>query len=333
MRSTTFDAAVLETCVSAAVAAPSIFDSRPWRFRLDPETVTFHVRAAPGRGMRHTDPYGRALHLSVGACVFNLRIAIAHFGWEPVTRLLPRPGDPDLLASVYPTEPAAGLPLAAGAHLYEAIWRRHSSRLPFSDRPIAPCLRSELAAAAAAEGAGLGFPEPAEAVRLLALTEEAERRTRQDADRGTESRRWVRQDPYDQAHTGLPYPAPGPQDARERLPMRDFTARRHPGRLLARPCETTPALALLTTGHDRRADWLRAGQALENVLLVATDQGLRASLMHQPMEWPDLRDALTLAPGHAHILIRLGYGLEGPSAPRRAAHTVPAAGVVGGPAV
>ena len=108
MRSTSFDVAVLETCVSAAVAAPSIHNSQPWRFRLDPETVTFHVRAAPGGGLRHTDPEGRALHLSVGACVLNLRVAMAHFGWDPVTHLLPCPEEPGLLASVRPTEPAPG---------------------------------------------------------------------------------------------------------------------------------------------------------------------------------------------------------------------------------
>jgi hypothetical protein len=49
--------------------------------------------------------------------------------------------------------------------------------------------------------------------------------------------------------------------------------------------------------------------------------GLRASLMHQPMEWPDLRRELSPDPdhtGHAQLLIRLGYGPEGPATPRRA---------------
>ncbi|KUO17748.1 Acg family FMN-binding oxidoreductase [Streptomyces dysideae] len=321
MRSTSFDAAVLEKCLSAAVAAPSVYNAQPWRFRLDPETVTFHVRAASHGSLRYTDPEGRALHLSVGACVLNLRIAMAHFGWEPVTRLLPSPEDPDLLASVRPTEPLTG-PRGADAGLYEAIWRRHSSRFPFSDRPIPPYLRLELAAAAGAEGARLGFPDAAETARLLSLTAQAEQRNRLDADRMAESRRWVRGDPYTSSDTGLPWVALGPQDARERLPMRDFTAERHPERLAARTFETTPAIARLTTAHDRRADWLRAGQALERVLLVATARGLRASLLHQAMEWPDLRDSLSAPTEHAHMLVRLGYGPQGPATPRRAAHTL-----------
>ncbi|QOV33743.1 hypothetical protein IM697_26525 [Streptomyces ferrugineus] len=320
MRSTSFDAVVLETCVSAAVAAPSIHNSQPWRFGLDPDTVTFEVRAAPGAGLRYTDPEGRALHLSVGACVLNLRVAMAHFGWDPVTRLLPRPEEPDLLAALRPTEP--GHPRPGESELYEALWRRHSSRFPFSDRPVLPGPRVELAAAAAAEGAWLLFPDHAETARLLALTADGERRNRLDADRCTESRRWVRQDPYIETGNGMPPEVLGPQDATERLPMRDFTAQRHPDRLRARPYESTPVIAMLTTEHDRRTDWLRAGQALERVLLVATVHGLRASLLHQAMEWPDLRESVTSGPGQAHMLIRLGYGPEGPSTPRRAARTV-----------
>jgi hypothetical protein len=34
---------------------------------------------------------------------------------------------------------------------------------------------------------------------------------------------------------------------------------------------------------------LRAGQALERVLLTASMHGVRALMPHQAMEWPDLR--------------------------------------------
>ncbi|MFJ9909264.1 hypothetical protein ACIRVK_41700 [Streptomyces sp. NPDC101152] len=103
--------------------------------------------------------------------------------------------------------------------------------------------------------------------------------------------------------------------------MRDFTAQRHLERLPAQPFEFLPLVAVLTTEHDRRSDWLRAGQALEHVLLVATPHGVRASLLYQPMEWPDLRRDLSLVldpTGQAPMLIRLGYGPEGPATPRRA---------------
>jgi nitroreductase len=319
MRSAPLDAETLEACVAAAVAAPSFFNSQPWRFRLDPEDVAFEVRADPERGLRHADPMGRALHLSVGASVFNLRVAVSHFGWAAVVRLLPRPEEPGLLASVRLTGTAARHPSEHRGDLYGAIWRRHSSRFPFSDRSVPSQARTELAESAHREGASLSFLGTAEAARLLRVTADAERRNRLDAERGTESRRWVHRDPDDPRDTGMPQTVLGPQDAREGVPMRDFTAARHPERLSAQDFEAAPLIALLRTVHDRRTDWLRAGEALEHVLLVATALGLRASLLHQPMEWPDLRRSLSPDPdhtGHAQMLIRLGYGPEGPATPR-----------------
>lgn len=320
MRSTPLDAATLEVCVAAAVAAPSIHNTQPWRFRLDPEAPAFEVRAAAERGLRHTDPVGRALHLSVGAAVFNLRVAAAHFGWSPFVRLLPDAEDPGLLATVRLDGCRSGHADGHRGDLYPAVWRRHSSRFPFSARPLPVRATAELAEAAQVEGALLDFPESGEIARLLRVAWEAEVRNRAEGERAAESRSRVHQDPYTSAGIGLPRSVLGPQDTRGRVPMRDFTAQRHPERLPAQDFETAPVIGLLVTRHDRRTDWLRAGQALEHALLVATAHGLRTSLLHQPMEWPDLRRALHPDPdhsGHAQMLIRFGYGPAGPVAPRQ----------------
>lgn len=321
MRSPVLDGAVLESLVSAAVTAPSILNTQPWRFRLDPDTVTLEIQAAADRGLQHIDPTGRALHLSVGCAVLNLRVAVAHFGWEPVTRLLPRPDRPELLATVRLAD-TARTPAFPG--LYDALWRRHSSRFPFSDRGLPAAVLTELAEAAHAEGALLHRPAPVERDRLLRLTGEAEHRTTADSARAAESRRWVHE-PGD-SELGLPPATLGAQDFQERVPMRDFGAHRHPDVLPARPFEKRPFIAVLTTAHDRRTDWLRAGQALEHVLLVATAHGLRASLLHQALEWPDLRallaPSLTDSRSHPQMLIRLGYGPEGAPSPRRSAQRV-----------
>ena len=315
MSSTVLDVPTLETLIAASVAAPSIHHTRPWRFRLDPDTVTLEIRAVAERGLRHTDPTGRALHISVGCALFNLRVAVTHGGWEPVTRRLPRPDEPDLLATVR-LAGTARPPTAP--HLYDALWRRHSSRFPFSDRPVPASVLTELTEAAHAEGAVLDLPGPAQTDRLLRLTREAEQRNTADAGRAVESRHWVH--PPDAEPLGMPPEAIGPQDSRERIPMRDFSAHRPPTTLAARPSEKRPSIAVLSTPHDRRTDWLRAGEALERVLLVATVHGVKASLLHQALEWPDLREQL--ADGrreHAQMVLRLGYGRQGPSSPRRSA--------------
>ncbi|MHB9864168.1 Acg family FMN-binding oxidoreductase [Streptomyces sp. YIM S03343] len=322
MSTAVLDVPTLEKLIAAAVAAPSVHNTQPWRFRLDPDSVTLEIRAAADRGLRFSDPSGRALHVSVGCALFNLRVAVAYFGWEPVTRLLPKPEQPDLLATVR----LAGASRFTGLEqLYDALWMRHSSRLPFADRQLPESVLTELAEAAQQEGGLFTHPDPAYAERLLRLTGEAEQRNRADADRAAESRRWIVRLPG-AASIGVPPAAIGPQDYRDHIPMRDFGAHRHPSVLAARAFETRPSLAVLATPHDRRTDWLRAGQALERVLLVATSHGLRASLLHQALEWPDLREQVIGDPddrrAHAQMVIRLGYGPEGTASPRREASQV-----------
>ncbi|MFG2470400.1 hypothetical protein ACGFXB_33780 [Streptomyces canus] len=222
---------------------------------MDSDALTLEIRAATRRGLRHIDPAGRALHLSVGCAVLNLRIAIEHFGWDPVPRLLPRPDEPDLLATV---RLGGSGRTSSYTSLYDAVWRRHSSRFPSSERPLPTAVIAELTEAAHAEGARLHHLPPHRADSALRLTRETEHRNTTDTDRAGESRRWVTAG--NGTGLGMPSAVLGPQDYRERIPMRDFGAHRHPAVLTARSFEQQPSLAVLSTAHDRRTDWLRASQ-------------------------------------------------------------------------
>ncbi|MFF4397176.1 nitroreductase family protein [Streptomyces sp. NPDC001480] len=158
---------------------------------------------------------------------------------------------------------------------------------------------------------------------MLHLTAAAEPRNHVDPARTAETRAWINA-PGSNAPYGIPVTALGPPDAAGRMPMRDFTglpALRPPAKWFERHVQ----LALLWTSHDRRQDWLRAGQALQYVLLTATARGLRTSPLHQAMEWPDLRSAMALPRHkrcHPQMLIRFGYGPDGSRTPRASRQTV-----------
>ncbi|MGW0817718.1 Acg family FMN-binding oxidoreductase [Streptomyces viridiviolaceus] len=305
--------------VHDATAAPSLHNAQPWRFRYFQGSRTFHLRAQPERAVTHTDPHGRALHIGCGAALMNLRVAAVHGGWHPQTRLLPDPRDAELLACVQLT--ALGGNSGLGV-LYPAIHRRHTSRYPFEERDLPPAVQTALADAARDEGASLTFPTGWHLDEVLELAREAEARTVTDPGRTGDLAQWTHGGiPFsDTESEGVPLYAFGPRKLGGRAPTRDFAGDRPVAGRTAAEFEHHPHLALLSTEGDRPLDWLRAGQAMERVLLLATLQGLSSSFATQALEWADLRwplrDPVT-GTGQVQMVLRLGYGPPGPATPRR----------------
>ncbi|MFF4054833.1 nitroreductase [Streptomyces sp. NPDC001668] len=276
--------------VRDAVAAPSMHNVQPWRFRYLHlrQSRAFEVWADFERAMPHSDPDTRGFHLGCGAALLNLRAAIAHAGWHSETRLLPDLTDRALLASVRLAGRTGGVS-GLGA-LCPAIRQRHSSRYPFEERQIPEPVRAALAAT------GLGSDQ--------------------------DLARWPRIDApsVSTADDGVPHYAFGPRKRGGKAPMRDFAGPRQVAGRDAADFEQNPQLALISTDHDRPEDWLHAGQAMERALLLATREGLASSFVTQPLEWADLRwpvrDPMT-GTGYTQVLLRLGYGPNGPGTPRR----------------
>jgi len=299
--------------VDAAILAPSRHNTQPWRFRFEPARQTIDVCADPARALPVGDPDGRAVHLACGAALFNLRLAATVAGRQPVVRLLPDPVQPLLLATVR----LAG-PCQAAEHeieLHAAIAVRRTNRSPFSGRAVPPGVLAELAQAARAEGAVLHFPDRQETSRLLRLAQDAERDQLADPAYRGELGRWAG---GERGLEGVPDEAAGPRDPTRATPVRDFNPAR------PRPAgyawfEQEPQLAVLSTLGNTRADWLRAGQALERAWLMATSRGVAVDPLTQPLETADawlVRDPRS-GSEHPQMILRLGYGLPVPQSPRR----------------
>ncbi|WP_274910967.1 Acg family FMN-binding oxidoreductase [Streptomyces sp. WZ-12] len=315
----TLDDTAVRSLVAEAVTAPSMHNAQPWLFEYSRASRTMVLLADLDRALPLADPTTRELHLGCGAALLNLRVAAAHVGHRTVTTLLPAPRTPTLLASVRFDVPHG--PLEVGlSGLHDAIRARHTSRLPFTERRIPDGLRAALVDAAAGEGAALAFLTTPHREAVLDLILHAEGYDRMDDGREVEQRGWTRDTSAASPADGIPESAFGPAKRGGAAPLRDFAGRRPiPGRPYA-DFEQSPQLASLSTTHDAPADWLRAGQALQRVLLLATRQGLASSFATQPLEWPDLRWLLRdprSGAGHVQMILRLGYGPDGPSTPRR----------------
>ncbi|MGW1362199.1 Acg family FMN-binding oxidoreductase [Streptomyces chartreusis] len=313
--------------VGDAVRAPSMHNAQPWSFRYVTGDHLLHMRADLTRAMPRTDPRHRALYIGCGAALFNLRVAAAHAGLATEVRMLPDPADP-LLVAVVGLE--TGTDRTAPEHdlvrLHPAIRRRHTSRNPFSERDVPEPVRQVLREAASGEGAELVFSDPWHADFMLKLVRDAESRDSLEPSGREELERWTRLGAEaDTAVDGVPEYAFGPRPSEGAGAWRDFAGRRQVADRGTVAFERTPHLALLGTHGDRPADWLCAGQALERVLLEATLAELATSLSSHSLESSDLRE-LTRDPlssmGHVQMVLRVGYGPQGPVTPRRSVRDV-----------
>ena len=248
------------------------------------------------------------MHLSCGAALFGLRLAVRRAGYRPVVRLLPDPAQPTLLAQV---QLGAVAPMTRSERrLLAAVPHRHTHRGAFDPGPVAAGLLAGLRRDAAAEGATLCYVDhPAHYQRLAALVAAADRQQEADPAAVGETRSWTRSG-QDAARDGVPahaFPAPRPPQA-SRLAQRDFDLGRDFG-LLDSDGAAPSATAVLVTAADARADWLRAGQALHRLLLHAASRWVFASLHSQPLELPSLRAEVRTRlalPGAPQMILQLG---------------------------
>jgi len=291
--------------VTTAARAPSVHNTQPWRFRTGSDTV--EVWSDPRRKLR-TDPLGREMLISCGAAVFGLRLAVRSLGYWPVTELLPDPAQLRLLARMSIGAPAP--PTGLERQMLDAIPHRHMHRGPFAPGPLPPGLLAGLQHDALAEGATLALVTGGLAYdRLERITAAAARRGDLSPRARAEIRRWTRI-AASTARDGIPgiALASGTGRPRGRLPQRDFDLGRGIARLPSGGA-SPPATAVLLTRGDRRADWLRAGQALHRMLLHAASQWVFASLHTQPLEDAAARDLIgsqLALPGHPQMLLQLG---------------------------
>ncbi|ASW54403.1 nitroreductase [Plantactinospora sp. KBS50] len=302
----------LRVAVAAAVRAPSLHNSQPWRFALRDGTI--EVRLDPARRLPATDPTGWAARIAGGAAVFNLRLALAVAGVPARVTRRPDPREPDLVARLAPDQPRLATPRERA--LFAAVPRRYSNRAPFWPDPVPTDARWRLLEAARDEGAWLDLVVGAGPVNAVAaIARSADRVLDRDPAYRAELATWIRRE---RSPDGVPVGSGGPTgEPQDLLPQRAFGGRpRAPGR----DFEPEPLVAVLGSTGDTAGDQIAAGEALQRVLLTVTDSGLAASLLSQPIEVPGAREQLRLALGRSgtpQMVLRIGYGQPGWPTPRR----------------
>jgi nitroreductase len=299
----------------AAVNAPSVHNTQPWRFHHGEHEVS--ISANNERQLMVADPHGREMMISCGAALFNMRVALRYLGLVPKVRVLPDHELPNLVARVAWGQQVP--PLDYEKELFQQITRRRTHRGGFDPTPLPDELLAILPEQAAKENATLHLlaQDRQRAGALAAVVEAGDYALRLDSGRAKEEARWA-PGPSSQRQDGVPptaYPA-HPERTEPSFRSRDY-AHGHGWGLPPDPEEpvlrSAGVVGMVTTSIDQPSDWIHAGQALQRVLLVASSYNVAAALHSQPLEIPLLRDFIRIhLSGRAYpqMVLRLGATTE-----------------------
>jgi hypothetical protein len=304
----------LRAVLNSARLAPSLHNTQPWKFVVTGRGIELHGDET--RLLNQIDPDGRELTISCGAAILNMRVAAATFCRPLYIALLPDPADVFHLATLC-FGPRARLPLPE-AVLSEAIERRHTHRCSFGVGRIPAPTVTALSTHACREGGFLVHLDDRQRRGAARLTAIAEMAFAADPAYRRELRAWTSR--LAGCVEGVPATGFGTRPIAEGMPpLRDFTVATSG---FQRPTEVfaDDDWFVLLTETDNRAAWIAAGEALERVLLVATDAGLGVSFMTQAMEEPECRAQLAAyleTDASPQVLLRMGAAVPTVAAGRR----------------
>lgn len=312
---------ILRSAVEAAVQAPSSHNTQPWRFRIADQRLDIFVD--PTRHLQTIDADGRQQIHSCGCALYNARLAVRASGHhDDVTTMFTDAVRPELLATLGVGEPH--ITTESEHALFAAIPRRHTNRRPFLPRPVGMIIVDDLAEAAHAFGVEIVRLEPARKHQLAKLVDTADRMQYGDPAYRAELAHWL-VPTGSRRRDGIPY---SEKEYGSNMPFSRMRALRSPGlgenvgAMEAAFIDEAPVVLALGTPADDASAWLACGQALQAVLLRATNYGLSAAFLNQVLELAELRyHVATLLPEIAYpqMILRLGYSEEGVHhpAPRR----------------
>jgi nitroreductase len=303
--------------IRVAQMAPSVHNTQPWVFwvRAD-DRLELRARVAspseggllgPDRRLLAADPLSRELAISCGAALFNLRLAFRVMGHDVTVWLIPDSyNDSSLLASVEIVTGRTHRPSVKEQKLFATIPRRHTNRSSFTDEVISPTVQAAMKRAAFAEEGWLRALDRTQAAKWVSAAAKADVKLEEDPRYVAELKHWTRDR---DSGSGIPAAAIGARGTRAGAPVRDYGLGGGEGERF----ERRPQLLALSTDGDQPVDWLRAGQALQRILLTATVHGVSASFLTQPMELCDHQGEPRRWPWHwpfdevPQLVLRVGY--------------------------
>lgn len=305
----------LGDAATAAGYAPSVRDTRPWRWRLTGEGLDLLIKdgsADVGGG-----PDARLAVLSCGVALHHAVTSLAADGWRTIVHRLPDSAVPGHLARLR-LDGRIDVDPTAARHMRIIPVRRTDRRATARVLVDADTIRS-IMEASRRHGALLHLLRPDQVLGLAIAADRAHRENGGNVAWWAELPYWM--------DVARPAACSGPATTTPRVCSRMSTLicdDESPHWLVANePRSHTAVFAVLHGLEDQRLDWLRAGEALSAAWLTAVELGVGVLPLSAAIETHTTRDALGLllpGDGRPYLVLRFGVLDDAPHAPRLFTH-------------
>ncbi len=311
------DTGILKAAVQLACRAPSLHNSQPWQWVAEGPGLDLYVDHS--RILPSADKSGREAHISCGAVLDHLRVAMAAVGWTANVDRFPDPNNLDHLASL----DFSPMSLVTDGHRRraDAILHRRTDRLPFTAPRNWESLKSVLRDGVDAGTVHLDVIADELRAELARTSQLTESLRLYDSSYHIELDWWTG---HFENSDGIPRSSLVSAAESDRVDVgRTFPVSAHDERRTGFGQDRSKVL-VLSTDEDTRDDAFRCGEALSAVLLECTLAGrATCTLTHITELWSsrNLIGTLTGRAAMPQLLIRVGeapvLGEVPPMTPRR----------------
>jgi nitroreductase len=293
-----------------AILAPSNRNSQPWCFTVRRDQISIHADVS--RWQRVSDPHGHELHVSIGCALENLLVALDHFGFGHVVTRAPGALDGTIAVQVAILDRPTPAPFRPPT-LFKALTARRTDHGGYGARSVPVAVQRRFGLCRDGEDLSLLLTDNGairNAVHKLVLQGEA---------LGLSSRAY-REELAESIRAG-DFGGPWLLTLAQQFAVSHLGSRIADVRGGAGALRGSPVFGVVGGPNGSNEMYIRAGELLERLYLVATLQGVSLQPISQLVEVPSVKAQfakLFRAAGVPLVAFRAGYGRHpARPAPRR----------------
>lgn len=296
----------LKFILNFAIMAPSSHNTQPWRFEVSDTCII--LKGDPSRALPVSDSTKREFYISLGACLFNLRVALAYFGFDAVVTYAV--GNQSNRVAVIDCVKTNKSDVVLSSK-FIGLMNRFTDKQKFLPKPIPSSFRAYIAGCSGDTNIDITLVyEKKSRKKIAEFIASATVQIMKQSPFRQELSRWLRHN-YTRQFDGMPASTMGIGDIQSIIgPFLMNTVNLATGESDRACVWSSPLLVIVTAKKESPVAWVKLGEIYEHILLYAATKHIHSAtltaLVESSIASRKARQLLVL-PGIPQAFIRLGY--------------------------